>query len=96
MGATKNRVIAENEKEIENERMRMMDADYRETQWKAGVVEVTFTRQYIFGRTEVYNIQKRGEDFYDAIERYALNNFKNDWDHLSPCTDDFKFDIIGE
>jgi len=96
MGATKTRVIEE--KELELEKDNMLDADNRNEEWLAGVIEVEFKRSYYYGKTEIYIHKKEHELMVDAIERIAWEDLGKDLSSgiIVSNDDNFEFNIIKD
>jgi hypothetical protein len=96
MGLIKRMFMNEKEEESE-EQKKMLDADEREEEWKAGIVSATFSREYLYPRSQIYEQKKELETFDDAVERIAWNNFKNDMSAGDLPINDDTFEInIGD
>jgi beta-lactamase class D len=91
MGNTKKMYMEEQEENLEQEKMK--DADYRKEEWIAGPIEVTFTKQYHFLKTEMYEQQRPFEDIVDTIERIAWEKFQSDLASGEVCPNDDNFTI---
>jgi len=96
MGALKTRLIEEKEKELEKDNM--LDADNRNEEWLAGIIEVEFKRSYYYSKTEMYNYKKKYELMVDAIERKAWTDLEKDLSSgiIISNDDNFEFNIIKD